>query len=214
MVDERGEVNIDNTDVRPPELRWQSGRLLTARSSVRSRVEAQCFFPRVGPGCSSRPDTRGKASLHTGGSSAVEQRTVKCASAYAVILWSGVQISPPGYLFFGCIAFQPPVGSRSRRGYCPGANNLSVHSTRVVFIPSKDKIRVRVPMDARLLHGGLLYMVAYNLRKVENRDRYPDPPFASNRRNSLVAGLRVVAAAAWVRFPVSAAFFFWCIADG
>ena len=24
--------------------------------------------------------------------------------------------------------------------------------------------------------GGLLYMVAYNLRKVENRDRYPDPP--------------------------------------
>ena len=28
-------------------------------------------------------------------------------------------------------------------------------------------------MDA---HGGLLYMVAYNLRKVENRDRYPDPP--------------------------------------
>ena len=47
-------------------------------------------------------------------------------------------------------------------------------------------------------------MVAYNLRKVENRDRYPDPPFASNRRNSLVAGLRVVAAAAWVRFPVSA----------
>ena len=24
----------------------------------------------------------------------------------------------------------------------------SVHSTRVVFIPSKDKIRVRVPMDA------------------------------------------------------------------
>ena len=48
-----------------------------------------------------------------------------------------------------------------------------VNSTRVVFIPSKDKIRVRVPMDA---HGGLLYMVAYNLRKVENRDRYPDPP--------------------------------------
>ena len=61
-------------------------------------------------------------------------------------------------------------------------------------------------MDA---HGGLLYMVAYNLRKVENRDRYPDPPFASNRRNSLVAGLRVVAAAAWVRFPVSASFFFY-----
>ena len=50
-------------------------------------------------------------------------------------------------------------------------------------------------------------MVAYNLRKVENRDRYPDPPFASNRRNSLVAGLRVVAAAAWVRFPVSAIHF-------
>lgn len=54
-------------------------------------------------------------------------------------------------------------------------------------------------------------MVAYNLRKVENRDRYPDPPVASYRRNSLVAGLRVVAAAAWVRFPVSAvSFSFWC----
>ena len=50
-------------------------------------------------------------------------------------------------------------------------------------------------------------MVAYNLRKAENRDRYPDPPFTSNRRNSLVAGLRVVAAAAWVRFPVSAIHF-------
>ena len=50
-------------------------------------------------------------------------------------------------------------------------------------------------------------MVAYNLRKVENRDRYPDPPFTRNRRNSLVAGLRVVAAAAWVRFPVSALHF-------
>ena len=80
-----------------------------------------------------------------------------------------------------------------------GLQNMSVHSTRVVFNPSKVKIRVRVPMDA----GGLLYMVAYNLRKVENRDRYPDPPFTA-RRNSLVAGLRVVAAAAWVRFPVSA----------
>ena len=55
------------------------------------------------------------------------------------------------------------------------SHDSSVHSTRVVFIPSKDKIRVRVPMDA---HGGLLYMVAYNLRKVENRDRYPDPPYA------------------------------------
>ena len=50
-------------------------------------------------------------------------------------------------------------------------------------------------------------MVAYNLRKVENRDRYPDPPFTFDRRNSLVAGLRVVAAAAWVRFPVSAFLF-------
>ena len=51
-------------------------------------------------------------------------------------------------------------------------------------------------------------MVAYNLRKVENRDRYPDPPKHGDRRNSLVAGLRVVAAAAWVRFPVSASSFF------
>ena len=55
-----------------------------------------------------------------------------------------------------------------------GPQVLCVHSTRVVFNPSKVKIRVRVPMDA---HGGLLYMVAYNLRKVENRDRYPDPPY-------------------------------------
>ena len=34
----------------PPELRWQSGRLLTARSSVRSRVEAHiflCFLPTI-----------------------------------------------------------------------------------------------------------------------------------------------------------------------
>ena len=50
-------------------------------------------------------------------------------------------------------------------------------------------------------------MVAYNLRKVENRDRYPDPPMHGDCRNSLVAGLRVVAAAAWVRFPVSAILF-------
>ena len=50
-------------------------------------------------------------------------------------------------------------------------------------------------------------MVAYNLRKVENRDRYPDPPMHGDCRNSLVAGLRVVAAAAWVRFPVSALLF-------
>ena len=32
----------------------------------------------------------------TGGSSAVEQRTVKFGLSYAVILWSGVQTSPPG----------------------------------------------------------------------------------------------------------------------
>ena len=51
-----------------------------------------------------------------------------------------------------------------------------VHSTRVVFNPSKVEIRVRVPMNAVCLYGGLLYMVAYNLRKVENRDGYPDPP--------------------------------------
>ena len=115
--------------------------------------------------------------MHTGGSSAVEQRTVKCASAYAVILWSGVQIPLPDVFvcfFFLCPqnhagfgAFQTDEALRS--------HDSSVHSTRVVFIPSKDKIRVRVPMDA---HGGLLYMVAYNLRKVENRDRYPDPPYA------------------------------------
>ena len=50
-------------------------------------------------------------------------------------------------------------------------------------------------------------MVAFNFHKVEHRDLYPDLPVASYRRNSLVAGLRVVAAAAWVRFPVSAVSF-------
>ena len=50
-------------------------------------------------------------------------------------------------------------------------------------------------------------MVAFNFLKVEQRDRYPDLPVGSYRRNSLVAGLRVVAAAAWVRFPVSAVSF-------
>ena len=119
--------------------------------------------------------------MHTGGSSAVEQRTVKCASAYAVILWSGVQISPPGCFcahFFFCSARGAELwwfwGVQTDEAL--RSHDSSVHSTRVVFIPSKDKIRVRVPMDA---HGGLLYMVAYNLRKVENRDRYPDPPSAA-----------------------------------
>ena len=126
--------------------------------------------------------TRGGCKVHTGGSSAVEQRTVKCASAYAVILWSGVQISPPGcfcahFCFFFCSARGAELwwfwGVQTDEAL--RSHDSSVHSTRVVFIPSKDKIRVRVPMDA---HGGLLYMVAYNLRKVENRDRYPDPPYA------------------------------------
>ena len=52
-------------------------------------------------------------------------------------------------------------------------------------------------------------MVAFNFRKVENGNMYPNPPVASYRRNSLVAGLRVVAAAAWVRFPVSAVSFYF-----
>ena len=54
-------------------------------------------------------------------------------------------------------------------------------------------------MDA---HGGLLYMVAYNLRKVENRDRYPDPPL--NCRYSIGAVPRLVAPVAPVRFRVVA----------
>merc|ERR1711888_317204 len=46
----------------PPELRWQSGRLLTDRSSVRSRVEAHLllrffFFPC--PRAAGLPVTRG-----------------------------------------------------------------------------------------------------------------------------------------------------------
>ena len=151
MVDERGEVYIDNTDVRPPELRWQSGRLLTARSSVRSRVEAHYFFLSIPIYFFlSIPNNRiqcwRKGGLGpkkpTGGSSAVEQRTVKCGLTCAVILWSGVQISPPGFFsFFGSLPRLQEVVSRSRKV-------TSVHSIRVVFIPSKDKIRVRVPMDA------------------------------------------------------------------
>ena len=47
-------------------------------------------------------------------------------------------------------------------------------------------------------------MEAYNFRKVEDMNLHPDSHVAIYRRNSLVAGLRVVAAAAWVRFPVSA----------
>ena len=39
-----GKLHIGYPTLRPPELRWQSGRLLTARSSVRSRVEAFIFF--------------------------------------------------------------------------------------------------------------------------------------------------------------------------
>ena len=142
----------------PPELRWQSGRLLTARSSVRSRVEAHLlftffFFQSPGLRTAGLLVTRGGYKVHTGGSSAVEQRTVKCASAYAVILWSGVQISPSEcfcqHLFFFCFrraeswwfwGVQTDEALRS--------HDSSVHSTRVVFIPSKDKIRVRVPMDA------------------------------------------------------------------
>ena len=41
-------------DCVPPELRWQSGRLLTDRSSVRSRVEAHSFcifFAQILPAC-------------------------------------------------------------------------------------------------------------------------------------------------------------------
>ena len=95
----------------------------------------------------------GGCKVHTGGNSAVEQRTVKCASAYAVILWSGVQISPPGCFcahFFFCSARGAELwwfwGVQTDEAL--RSHDSSVHSTRVVFIPSKDKIRVRVPMDA------------------------------------------------------------------
>ena len=59
------------------------------------------FFDRTGGG--NRVGTTVLTKMHTGGSSAVEQRTVKCVYAYAVILWSGVQISPPGFfVLFSC----------------------------------------------------------------------------------------------------------------
>ena len=105
------------------------------------------------------------------------------------------------YLFFIFVFYSPRVWSHTGT---LGLHPSCVHSTRVVFIPSKDKIRVRVPMDA---HGGLLYMVAYNLRKVENRDRYPDPPSIS-RRHSIGAVPRLVAPVAPVRFRVAASFYF------
>ena len=44
-------------------------------------------------------------------------------------------------------------------------------------------------------------MVAYNLRKVEIRDRCPAPPLG---RHSIGAVPRLVAPIAWVRFPVAA----------
>ena len=64
-------------------------------------------------------------------------------------------------------------------------------------------------MDA---HGGLLYMVAYNLRKVENRDLYPDPPL--NCRYSIGAVPRLVAPVAPVRFRVVAFFIFLLMCAG
>ena len=103
------------------------------------------------------------------------------------------------WLFFLFVSHNLPVPDAVASGQQPSC----VHSTRVVFIPSKDKIRVRVPMDA---HGGLLYMVAYNLRKVENRDRYPDPPLTC--RYSIGAVPRLVAPVAPVRFRVAAFFSF------
>ena len=134
---------------------------LAERSAVNRQVlgsipsgGAVFFFSFLAPGPCACPVTRGEASVHTGGSSAVEQRTVKCASAYAVILWSGVQISPPGYFFPACLFW---ALNHARRSHYLGAHIFSVHSTRVVFIPSKDKIRVRVPMDARgiVVHGSI-----------------------------------------------------------
>ena len=49
-------------------------------------------------------------------------------------------------------------------------------------------------------------MVAYNLRKVEIRDRCPVPPLRYSRY-SIGAVPRLVAPIAWVRFPVAAILF-------
>ena len=84
--------------------------------------------------------------------------------------------SNPADVEVNILLFVPPPRRRDDDAGTLARQVSCVYSTRVVFNPSKVKIRVRVPMDA---HGGLLYMVAYNLRKVENRDRYPDPPSAA-----------------------------------
>ena len=49
-------------------------------------------------------------------------------------------------------------------------------------------------------------MVAYNLRKVEIRDRCPAPPLRLTCRYSIGAVPRLVAPIAWVRIPVAAFF--------
>ena len=80
----------------------------------------------------------------TGGSSAVEQWTVKCNSA--AIHWSGVQISLPGYIVI--LFVFAALNDLSSLQYRSSFSLLCVHSTRVVFNPSKVEIRVRVPMNA------------------------------------------------------------------
>ena len=80
--------------------------------------------------------------------------------------------------FFGLCVHHRPFESPAPAQEC------CVHSTRVVFNPSKVKIRVRVPMDA--FGGG------------------NPPPFPC--RYSLGAGPRLVAPIAWVRIPVAAFF--------
>ena len=87
--------------------------------------------------------------------------------------------------FFGCACNHRPFESPAPAQEC------CVHSTRVVFNPSKVKIRVRVPMDA--FGGG------------------NPPPFPC--RYSLGAGPRLVAPIAWVRIPVAAFFFGSAVAD-
>ena len=73
----------------------------------------------------------------------VEQRTVKCGSVLRSDPLVGSSNLPSRTVVFFLTKFeifQINAGLKIKLA--------SVHSTRVVFIPSKDKIRVRVPMDA------------------------------------------------------------------
>ena len=84
---------------------------LTALEAALGREGA---FVGTGVVCVEGTEGRAAEGASSGGSSAVEQRTVKCASA--AILWSGVQISLSGFLFFSFGAGSAQVGGSRAAG--------------------------------------------------------------------------------------------------